>query len=276
MLVYANHTPEAVEGLPPFATIVAEAFAFHSVTTFWAWDPAGTSTDPRNNRARSHVDFMMVLLGVQLNRRGRRVRTHLSANARTGAGSGVCSPHNTVGLGTPAQGPPNHDVTNLLVEWSRGDKAAFDRLLPLVYGQLRSIAARHFRRERPGHALQPTALVHEAYLKLIDQRRADWKNRAQFFGVAAQVMRRILIDHARAQRTAKRGAGETVSLDTAKEIARAPIPDVLALDDALARLAALDPRQAQLVELRCFGGLTIEEAAHVIGISETTVKQEWR
>ena len=142
-----------------------------------------------------------------------------------------------MGPGTPAQ-VPNHDVTNLLVEWSRGDKAAFDRLLPLVYGQLRSIAARHFRRERPGHALQPTALVHEAYLKLIDQRRADWKNRAQFFGVAAQVMRRILIDHARAQRTAKRGAGETVSLDTAKEIARAPIPDVLALDAALARLAA--------------------------------------
>ena len=181
-----------------------------------------------------------------------------------------------MGLGTPEQGPPKHDVTNLLVEWSQGDKAAFDRLLPLVYGQLRSIAARHFRRERPGHALQPTALVHEAYLKLIDQRRADWKNRAQFFGVAAQVMRRILIDHARAQRTAKRGAGETVSLDTAKEIARAPIPDVLALDAALARLAALDPRQAQLVELRCFGGLTIEEVAHVIGISETTVKQEWR
>ena len=180
-----------------------------------------------------------------------------------------------MGPGTPAQ-VPNHDVTNLLVEWSRGDKAAFDRLLPLVYGQLRSIAARHFRRERPGHALQPTALVHEAYLKLIDQRRADWKNRAQFFGVAAQVMRRILIDHARAQRTAKRAAGETVSLDTAKEIARAPIPDVLALDAALARLAALDPRQAQLVELRCFGGLTIEEVAHVIGISETTVKQEWR
>jgi RNA polymerase sigma factor (TIGR02999 family) len=171
---------------------------------------------------------------------------------------------------------PIHDVTSLLVAWSRGDRMALDHMLPLVYGQLREIAARQFRRESPGHTLQPTALVHEAYLKLIDQTRVDWKNRAQFFGVAAQVMRRILIDHARAQRTAKRGGAQLVPLDTATAIARAPIPDVLLLDEALARLAALDPQKGQLVELRCFGGLTIVEAAHVLGISETTIKQEWR
>lgn len=172
--------------------------------------------------------------------------------------------------------PPSHDVTSLLVAWSRGDRMALDRMLPLVYRQLREIAARQFRRESPGHTLQPTALVHEAYLKLIDQTRVDWKNRAQFFGVAAQMMRRILIDCARAQRTAKRGGAEMVSLDTAEAIARAPIPDVLLLDEALARLAALDPRKGQLIELRSFGGLTIGEAAHVLAISETTVKQEWR
>jgi RNA polymerase sigma factor (TIGR02999 family) len=172
--------------------------------------------------------------------------------------------------------PPSHDVTSLLVAWSRGDRMALDRMLPLVYGQLREIAARQFRRESPGHTLQPTALVHEAYLKLIDQTRVDWKNRAQFFGVAAQMMRRILIDHARAQRTAKRGGAKLVSLDTATAIVAALIPDVLVLDEVLARLSALDPRKGQLVELRCFGGLTIEEAAHVLAVSETTIKQEWR
>jgi RNA polymerase sigma factor (TIGR02999 family) len=167
-------------------------------------------------------------------------------------------------------------VTVLLNRWRQGDSAALETLLPLVYDELRRIAGRQLRRERANHTLQPTALVHEAYLKLVDQHRIEWRNRAQFFGVAAQVMRRILIDHARAQRAAKRGAGETVSLETAGEIAGTRVPDVLMLDDALARLAAIDPRQAHLVELRCFGGLTIEEAAHVIGISQTTVKQEWR
>jgi RNA polymerase sigma factor (TIGR02999 family) len=172
---------------------------------------------------------------------------------------------------------PAPDVTNLLADWSRGDRQALERLVPLVYRELRAIAAGHLRGERRDHTLQPTALVHEAYLKLVDQTRADWKNREHFFAVAAQMMRRILVDHARAHRAVKRGRDvEKVSLETAHELVSAPVPDVLALDDALTRLSALDARQGQVVELRCFGGLTIEETAVAMDLSPTTVKQEWR
>jgi len=169
------------------------------------------------------------------------------------------------------------DVTALLSEWGRGNANALNELLPLVYAELRRIAARQLRDERVGHTLQPTALVHEVYLRLIDQRHVDWRDRAHFFGVAAQVMRRILVDHARRHRASKRGDGlPSVSIDQAKEpIAPDGIP-VLALDHALDRLAGLDEGLARVVELRAFGGLTIEEAACVLKVSPTTAKREWR
>ena len=167
-------------------------------------------------------------------------------------------------------------MTALLSEWGRGNANALNELLPLVYAELRRIAAR-LRDERVGHTLQPTALVHEVYLRLIDQRHVDWRDRAHFFGVAAQVMRRILVDHARRHRASKRGDGlPSVSIDQAKEpIAPDGIP-VLALDHALDRLAGLDEGLARVVELRAFGGLTIEEAACVLKVSPTTAKREWR
>jgi len=169
------------------------------------------------------------------------------------------------------------DVTGLLAEWGRGNPDALHRLVPLVYQELRVMAARQLRGERGDHTLQPTALVHEAYLKLVDQRHAAWKNRGQFFAVAAQAMRRILVDHARAHRAAKRGRdAEKVPIDSADAVAAAPAADVLALDEALSRLSVIDPRQGQVVELRCFGGLTIEETADAIALSPTTVKEEWR
>jgi RNA polymerase sigma factor (TIGR02999 family) len=169
------------------------------------------------------------------------------------------------------------DVTGLLAEWGRGNPDALHRLVPLVYQELRVMAARQLRGERGDHTLQPTALVHEAYLKLVDQRHAAWKNRGQFFAVAAQAMRRILVDHARAHRAAKRGRdAEKVPIDSADAVAAAPAADVLALDEALSRLSVIDPRQGQVVELRCFGGLTIEETAEAIALSPTTVKEEWR
>jgi RNA polymerase sigma factor (TIGR02999 family) len=168
------------------------------------------------------------------------------------------------------------DVTEL-AEWARGNHDALEQLVPLVYRELHAIAARKLRRERRDHTLQPTALVHEAYLKLVDQRTGGWKNRGHFFAVAAQAMRRILVDHARAHRAAKRGRDiEKVPIETADRVAAAPTTDVLALDEALTRLSALDPRQGQVVELRCFGGLTIEETADAVGLSLTTVKEEWR
>ena len=168
-------------------------------------------------------------------------------------------------------------MTALLSEWGRGNANALNELLPLVYAELRRIAARQLRDERVGHTLQPTALVHEVYLRLIDQRHVDWRDRAHFFGVAAQVMRRILVDHARRHRASKRGDGlPSVSIDQAKEpIAPDGIP-VLALDHALDRLAGLDEGLARVVELRAFGGLTIEEAACVLKVSPTTAKREWR
>ena len=171
--------------------------------------------------------------------------------------------------------PP--DVTGLLDEWTRGDRRALDRLLPLVYAELRRVAARQLRRERDGHSLQPTALVHEAYLRLVDQQKVDWRNRAHFFGVAAQVMRRILVDHARRRLASKRGDGvRHVSLDQAMETPASCEMSILDLDDALGRLGRLDAGLAQIVELRAFGGLTIEEAAHVLNVSPSTAKREWR
>jgi RNA polymerase sigma factor (TIGR02999 family) len=171
----------------------------------------------------------------------------------------------------------SHDVTALLADWSRGDRSALNQLLPLVYSELRRIAARQLRTERAGHTLQPTALVHEVYLRMVDQRRVDWQNRAHFFGVAAQVMRRILVDHARRHHAGKRGAGvRCVSVDDAKEVAASNEMPILALDDALDRLQKVDPELARIVELRAFGGLTIEEAAQVLKVSPSTAKRDWR
>jgi RNA polymerase sigma factor (TIGR02999 family) len=167
-------------------------------------------------------------------------------------------------------------ITALLNRWRQGDSKALEQLLPVVYEELRRIAARQLRRERANHTLQPTALVHEAYLKLVGQRRIEWQNRAQFFGVAAQLIRRILVDHVRTRRAAKRGAGAlTVPLDDAVfEPVRRDI-DLVKLDDALFSLAAKDEQQSRVVELRFFGGLSIEEPAHVLGISASTVKRDW-
>jgi RNA polymerase sigma factor (TIGR02999 family) len=169
------------------------------------------------------------------------------------------------------------DVTALLDDWTRGDRRALDRLLPLVYGELRRIASRQLRRERAGHTLQPTALVHEAYLRLVEQRNVDWRSRAHFFGVAAQVMRRILVDHARRHAARKRGDGaHRVPLEEITEATAAPEIPVLSLDQALGRLQQVDRGLAQIVELRAFGGLTIDEAAHVLNLSASTAKREWR
>src|SRR5690349_13983842 len=151
------------------------------------------------------------------------------------------------------------DVTQLLTEWSGGDKNALEKLLPLVYDELRKQARRYLGGERPGHTLQPTALVHEAYVRLIGQRDVKWQNRAQFFGVAAQLMRRILVDHARARAAAKRGGGAAAVTLSALESVSQPDVEVTALDDLLTKLAAIDPTQGRVVELRFFGGLTIEE-----------------
>jgi RNA polymerase sigma factor (TIGR02999 family) len=170
-----------------------------------------------------------------------------------------------------------HDVTALLGEWSRGDRTALNQLLPLVYAELRQVASRHLRRERADHSLQPTALVHEVYLRLVDQRQGDWENRAHFFGVAAQVMRRILVDHARRHGASKRGSGvRCVAIDEAKDVAAANQIPILALDHALDGLEKVDAELARIVELRAFGGLTIDEAAQVLGVSPSTAKRDWR
>lgn len=168
------------------------------------------------------------------------------------------------------------DVTRLLKAWSAGDQAALDELLPAVYTEVRRLAQSYLRRERPDHTLQPTALVNEAYLRLIDQRDVDWNSRSHFFGITAQIMRRILVDHARARRANKRGSGMVpVVFDEALEVAAAQQLDVVALDDALEALATLDARQARVVELRFFAGLSIEETAEVMSLSPATVKREW-
>ena len=170
-----------------------------------------------------------------------------------------------------------HDVTALLGQWSRGNRDALNELVPQVYAELRRIADRQFRMERVNHTLQPTALVNEVYMRLVDQRQVDWLNRAHFFGVAAQVMRRILVDHARRHGASKRGDGvRCVSIDEARDVAASNEIPVLALDQALDRLGKVDSELARIVELRAFGGLTIEEAAHVLSVSPSTAKRDWR
>jgi RNA polymerase sigma factor (TIGR02999 family) len=168
-------------------------------------------------------------------------------------------------------------ITQLLMAWSDGRREALDDLMPLVYEDLRRVAAGYMRQEAAGHALQPTALVHEAYVRLIDQKQVKWRNRAHFFGVAAGMMRRILVDHARRRRADKRGGDwQRVTLEENDVAAEGPREiDVLTLHDSLERLATFDPQQARIVELRYFGGLTIEEAAEVVGVSPATVVREW-
>jgi RNA polymerase sigma factor (TIGR02999 family) len=171
---------------------------------------------------------------------------------------------------------PTHEVTRLLVAWGNGDRAALDRLMPLVHTELRRLARHYISRERPGHTLQSTALVNEAYLRLVEQESMRWENRTHFFGIAAHLMRQILVDHARSRQAAKRGGGQyRLSLSRVDRSASAPDLDLLALDEALGRLEALDPQKSRIVELRYFGGLGIEETAEVIGISPATVKRDW-
>jgi RNA polymerase sigma factor (TIGR02999 family) len=170
--------------------------------------------------------------------------------------------------------PSPGDVTRLLQAWQEGDESARDRLVPVVYEELRRRAAQYLRRERRGHTLRPTDLVHETYLRLCEQ-NAGWQNRDQFFGVASNLMRRILVDHARAHAAAKRGHGLKVTLVEGLAAARPAEPDLLDLDSALDELAALDERQARLVELRYFGGLSIDETARLLGVSVATANREW-
>jgi len=180
---------------------------------------------------------------------------------------------------TPSDGVASSiDVTGLLVRWSRGEPEALDRLMPVIYAECRRIAAQQLRKEHRDHTLDPTALVHELYLRLVDQRRASWANRTQFFGVAAQLMRRVLVDYARARQAHKRGGSATfVSLAAAADTPdESRVADVLAIDEALERLAAFDPEQVRIIELRFFAGLTVEETARLVGRSPRTVKREWR
>ena len=170
-----------------------------------------------------------------------------------------------------------HEVTRLLIRLTEGDHAVLDALLPAVYDELRRLASNYLRRERQGHTLQPTALVHEAYIRLVDQTRVEWQNRAHFFGVAAQMMRRILVDHARGQAAEKRGGDvQKISLDENIDVSALRASELVALDEALERLAAIDPQKGRLVELRFFGGLSVEETAEVLGVSAPTVKRQWR
>jgi RNA polymerase sigma-70 factor, ECF subfamily len=171
---------------------------------------------------------------------------------------------------------PEEDVTALLIEVSKGNQAAQEKLVPLVYDQLKKLARSYMRRERAGHTLQTTALVHEAYLKLIHQQSPNWQNRAQFFGIAAQLMRRILVDHARRHLRDKRGgAQEFLPLEEALAFSPEHSEDLLKLDEALDRLSKLDPRQSRIVELRFFGGLNVEETSKFLSVSPITVKRDW-
>jgi RNA polymerase sigma factor (TIGR02999 family) len=169
-------------------------------------------------------------------------------------------------------------VTQLLFDWSKGDSSALDELMPMVYDELRRLAHNYLRRERPGHTLQTTALVHEAYLRLVDQKQVRWQHRAQFLGIAAQLMRRILVDHARQRRAAKRGGAgrQRLSITEADRIAGRPDADLLAVHEALNELAAIDPQQSRIVELRFFGGLSIVETAAVLGVGHATVERDWK
>ena len=172
---------------------------------------------------------------------------------------------------------PPSNVTQLLVNWGNGDQDALNQLLPLVNDELRRLARNCLRRERPGHTLQPTALVNEAYLRLINQQHVQWQNRAHFFGIAAQLMRRILVDHARRHAYAKRGGGAIqVSFDEGMAVTEAKAAELLAVHEALEKLTALDARKGHIVELRFFGGLNLDETAEVLNISSPTVQREWR
>lgn len=176
----------------------------------------------------------------------------------------------------PLLTPSTDNITELLAGYSRGDKQALDKLMPIVYDELRRQAARYLRREKAGHTLQTTALIHEAYVRLVDQRQVQWQNRAHFFGIAAQMMRRILVDHARSKQRTKRGGSDIrVSLNDLQVPTQSQDLDVVALDEALERLAAMDEQQARVVELRFFSGLTVEETAEVMSISPATVKRDW-
>ncbi len=171
----------------------------------------------------------------------------------------------------------SHDVTRLLKEWAQGASSALDALTPLVYAELRRLADSYLRSESPGHTLQPTALVHEAYLRLVDRNAPDWQNRSHFYGVAAHLMRQILVDHARTRQATKRG-GQAIHLSLEEDlvVSRERDADLVALDEALERLAALEPRKAQVVELRFFGGLSIEEIAKLLDVSDVTVRRDWQ
>jgi RNA polymerase sigma factor (TIGR02999 family) len=179
-------------------------------------------------------------------------------------------------LDVPSSPAPSNP-TALLLAWGSGDHAAFDQLVPLVHEELRRIARRHMGHERSGHTIQPTALVHEAYLRLIDVKRIQWQNRQHFFAMAARVMRRVLVDAARARRFRKRGGGAPMgSMDEALAVSNERHRDLVELDDALNALAAVDPRKSQVIEMRYFGGLSVEETADVLRVSPGTVMRDWR
>ena len=172
--------------------------------------------------------------------------------------------------------PSTKSITELLIEWRDGDETALDRLMPLVYEELRRLARYYMRRERPDHTLQTAALVNEAYLRLVDHKGMRWQNRAHFYAVAAQAMRRILVDHARSRHYAKRGGGNPmVELDQAATVAQKQAADLVALDDALTDLSAIDPRKCQIVEMRYFAGMSVKETAEVLEVSPATVMREW-
>jgi RNA polymerase sigma factor (TIGR02999 family) len=175
-----------------------------------------------------------------------------------------------------ATSPTQPEITNLLARWSDGDRAALDKLFPLVFGELRRLAHRYMRREKPGHTLQTTALVNEAYLRLVDQRNVRWQNRAHFFAIASQMMRRILVDHARSRKYDKRGGGALkIPLEEAAVIGMERARELIALDDALMALEKIDPRRSRVVEMRFFGGLDNEEIAEVLKIHPNTVTRDW-
>jgi RNA polymerase sigma-70 factor, ECF subfamily len=176
------------------------------------------------------------------------------------------------------QTPQSNQVTQLLMDWSRGDRAALDELMPLVYQELRKLAGSYLRSERPDHTLQPTALINEAYLRMVGHDMPQWQSRAHFFGVAARLMRQILVDHARTRQATKRGGDQQkISLDDAPQVfAQSDAAELLALDGALTKLAAFDERRSRILEMRSFGGMSVEETALALGVSDTTVKREMR
>jgi RNA polymerase sigma-70 factor (ECF subfamily) len=176
------------------------------------------------------------------------------------------------------QTPQSNQVTSLLLDWSRGERAALDQLMPLVYQELRKLASSYLRSERPDHTLQPTALIHEAYLRMIGSDMPEWQCRAHFFGVAARLMRQILVEHARTRHAVKRGGDkQKISLEDAPEVfAQADAAELLSLDYALTKLAAFDERRSRILEMRAFGGMSVEETAQALGVSERTIKREMR